>query len=116
MVWTIGRIVHELSKNETPLVWPKRFEDGVLDAAISGAAQLAPFGVEGPWLVFVSVTGNKGYHAVLDDQRMSDPAWRSGAMLPPLIVEHVNRAALLPPPRAFWLAFGVRRPADPFPA
>lgn len=116
MVWTIGRIVHKLSKDETPLVWPKRFEDGVLDAAISGAAQLAPFGVEGPWLVLVSVTGIKGYHAVLDDRRMSDPAWRSGAMLPPLIVGRVNRAALLPLLRAFWLAFGVRRPADPFPA
>ena len=48
MVWTIGRIVHELRKDETPLVWPKHFEDGVLDAALSGAARLAPFGLEGP--------------------------------------------------------------------
>lgn len=30
MVWTIGRIVNELRKNEAPIVWPQRFEDGVL--------------------------------------------------------------------------------------
>lgn len=116
MVWTIGRIVHELRKDETPLVWPKRFEDGVLDAAISGAARLAPFGVGGPWLVLVSVTGIKGYHAVLGERHLSQPAWRSEATLPPLMVERVGRAVLLPLLRAFWLAFGEQRPADPFPA
>ena len=114
MVWTIGRIVNELRKDETPLVWPKRFEDGVLDAAISGAARLAPYGIEGPWSVLVTVTGIKGFQLVLGDQEISEEAWRSEATLPPLLIERMNRAALLPLLRTFWLAFGEQRPANPF--
>jgi hypothetical protein len=116
MVWTIGRMVHELRRDEMPLVWPKRFEDGVLDAAIEGAARLGTFGVDGPWLVLVTVTGIRGYHAVLGERHMSQPAWRSEATLPPLMVERVSRAALLPLLRSFWLAFGEQRPTEPFPA
>lgn len=114
MVWTIGRIVNELRKEETPLIWPKRFEDGVLDAAISGAAKLAPFGVEGPWLVMVTVTGIKDYLLVLNQHYASQPAWLREATLPPLMIEQMSRAALLPIMRSFWLAFGEERPADPF--
>jgi hypothetical protein len=111
MVWTIGRIVNELRKEETPLVWPKRFEDGVIDAANSGAAKLAPFGVEGPWLVMVTVAGIKDYRLVLNSEYWSDPAWRDQASLPALMIEQMNRAALIPLLRAFWLAFGEERPA-----
>jgi hypothetical protein len=114
MVWTIGKIVNETRKDETPLIWPKRFEDGVLDAAISGAAKLAPFGVEGPWVVMVTVTGIKDYLLVLNQHYTSPPAWLSEATLPPLMIEQMSRAALLPIMRSFWLAFGEERPADPF--
>lgn len=114
MVWTIGRIVNELRKEEIKLVWPKRFEDGLLDAANSGAAKLAQFGIEGPWVVYATVTGIKDYNLVLSNEQVSDPAWRSQATLPPLMVERMNRAALLPLLRAFWLAFGVERPMNPF--
>lgn len=115
MVWTIGGIVHELRKDETPMVWPRRFEAGVLDAAISGAARLAPFGIEGPWVVLVTITGIKDYQLVLGERHLSPPAWRSEAALPSLMIVRMNRAALLPLMRAFWLAFGEQRPADPFP-
>ncbi|PHR19453.1 MAG: hypothetical protein COA41_07170 [Sphingopyxis sp.] len=114
MVWTIGRIVHELGPNELKLVWPKRFEDGVLDAAISGASKLGQFAVEGPWLVFVTVTGIKDYVIRLSEEHGSEPAWRDEVTLPPLMIEHINRAALLPILRFFWLAFGEERPANPF--
>ena len=113
MVWTIGRIFLELRKDETPLVWPKRFEDGVLDASISGASRLAPFGIEGPWLVLVTVIGIKGFQLVLGDRHASKAAWRNEAALPPLVIERVDRAALTPLLRAFWLAFGEQRPAEP---
>ena len=43
------------------MIWPQRFEDGVLDAAIWGTLRLAHFGVEGPWLVMVMITGIKNY-------------------------------------------------------
>lgn len=111
MVWTIGRIVNELRKNEAPIVWPQRFEDGVLDATLSGAAKLAPFGVEGPWVVLVTVTGIKDYRLLVNEEYWSDPAWRGQVSLPPLMVERMNRAALLPVLRSFWLAFGIERPS-----
>jgi len=114
MVWTIGRIVNELSRQEQAIIWPKRLEDGVLDAAISGASKLAPFGVEGPWLVMVTITGIKDYVLILNEEYRSQAAWRSEATLPPLMVERMNRAALLPLLRSFWLAFGEERPANPF--
>lgn len=114
MVWTIGRIVDELSKEEVKLVWPKRFEDGLLDAAISGVTWLSHYGVEGPWLVMATLVGIKDYHLVESKEHWSDPAWRGQVTLPPLVVELMNRAALLPLLRSFWLAFGLERPANPF--
>lgn len=114
MVWTIGRIVRELRRDEIRIVWPKRFEDGVIDAAISGAARLAPFGVEGPWLVMVTVIGIKDYLIPLSDQHGSSPAWLDQAMLPALMLERMSVAGLLPLMRSFWLAFGEVRPDNPF--
>ena len=114
VVWTIGRVVHELRKDEAPIVWPKRFEDGVLDAAISGVARLQPFGIEGPWTVHASLTGIRNYHLVVNNEYWSDPAWRDRVTLPSLRVEMMNRAALIPLLRSFWLAFGIRRPENPF--
>ncbi|WP_299192460.1 ATP-binding protein [uncultured Erythrobacter sp.] len=114
VVWTIGRVVHELRKVEAPIVWPKRFEDGVLDAAISGVARLQPFGIEGPWTVHASLTGIRNYHLVVNNEYWSDPAWRDQVTLPSLRVEMMNRAALIPLLRSFWLAFGIRRPENPF--
>ena len=114
VVWTIGRVVHELRKDEAPIVWPKRFEDGVLEAAISGVARLQPFGIEGPWTVHASLTGIRNYHLVVNNEYWSDPAWRDRVTLPSLRVEMMNRAALIPLLRSFWLAFGIRRPENPF--
>lgn len=113
VVWTIGRVVHQLRKDEAPIVWPKRFEDGVLDAAISGVARLQPFGIEGPWTVHASLTGIRKYRMVVNDEYWSDPSWRDQVTLPSLRIETMNRAALLPLLRSFWLAFGLRRPDDP---
>lgn len=114
VVWTIGRIVNELRKEEVPLVWPKRFEDGLLDAATSGVAKLQPFGLEGPWTVHASLAGIQNFRLVINSEYWSDPAWRDQVTLPSLRIETINRAALLPLLRSFWLAFGIRRPESPF--
>jgi Putative DNA-binding domain len=114
MVWTIGRVVDQFKKSETKLVWPKRFEDGLLDAAISGASWLNHYGIDGPWLVMATITSIKDYRLVVSSEYWSDPAWRNLATLPPLMIERMNRAALLPLLRSFWLAFGFERPASPF--
>lgn len=114
MVWTIGRIVDELRKTEVKLVWPKRFEDGLLDAAISGAAKLRQHDVEGPWLVMATLIGIKDYQLIISNDYWSEPAWRAQVTLPPLLTEQMHRAVLLPLLRSFWLAFGIERPTNPF--
>ena len=93
MVWTIGRVVDELKKTETKLVWPKRFEDGLFDAAISGASWLNHYGIDGPWLVMATVTGIKDYHLIVSNDHWSDPAWRDQATLPPLIIGEAEVAS-----------------------
>lgn len=114
VVWTIGRIVNELRRDEAPLVWPKRFEDGALDAAISGVARLQSFGIEGPWTVHASLTGIRNFRLVVSSEYWSDPAWRDQVTLPSLRADIMDRAALLSLLRSFWLAFGLRRPENPF--
>jgi hypothetical protein len=64
--------------------------------------------------VFVTLTGIRNYCLRVSDEWRSEPAWRDEVSLPPLRVETMNRAALLPLLKTFWLAFGVRRPSNPF--
>ena len=82
----------------------------MIDAALSGAAKLAPFGVEGPWVVLITVTGIRNYRLVVNNEYWSDPAWREQVSLPPLMVEQMDQTGLLPLLRSFWLAFGIERP------
>jgi hypothetical protein len=111
MAWTIGR-EHDPIRRPTKLISPEIFESGLLDAAISGAARLQPLGVEGPWQVLVTLSGIKDYPLGLGGVPRSDPAWRNEVTLPPLQVEIMNRVALLPLLRTFWLAFGLNRPGE----
>lgn len=112
--WTIGRVVDELSKREIRMIWPKRFEDGLLDCACSTGVKLQPFGIEGPWVVLATLIGIRDYPVRINDESLSDPAWRDELTLPSLRIDTINRGALVPLLRSFWLAFGVRRPTNPF--
>jgi len=62
----------------------------------------------------LTVVGIKDYQLIVTNDHGSEPALRGQATLPLLIVERMNRAALLPPLRSFWLAFGLERPGNPF--
>lgn len=107
--WTLGRMSDSL--NETgKFIAPDTFENGVLDGAISGTTRLQPHGVDGPWLVLVTLSGIRDYQLGAGGSIYSPPAWRDELTLPPLMIETMNRAALLPMMRSFWLAFGVERP------
>lgn len=108
--WTVGRVVNDLRKEEVRLVWPKNFDDALLDGVLSGAARLHPHRITGPWFVHVTLLDIGGYSLVLNDRQVSAPAWRDQLTLPSFRADMLNRAALLPLMRAFWLAFGVRRP------
>lgn len=55
--WTVGRVVNDLRKEEVRLVWPKNFDDALLDGVLSGAARLHPHRITGPWFVHVTLLG-----------------------------------------------------------
>ena len=111
-VWTIGGTINEMRKTELKIVRPTEFEHGVVDAAVSGVTRLAPFAVEGPWLVMVTITGIRGYHLPVNGSFLSEPAWRNEVTLPPLMIETMHRDELAPLLCAFWRAFGLERPAQ----
>lgn len=94
------------------LIWPAGFEPGVIDRARSTAAKLGPFGVEAPWVVFVSVAGIAGHELVLGNYETSEPAWRAAATLPELVVDQIDAETLAPIFRSFWRLFGQERPAN----
>jgi len=108
--WTVGGVRQGLHGDEMKLVWPKSFEEGLLDMGTAIAAKLAPFGIEDPWVVSSSVSGTEGFRLTAGDGYATKPAWRDFARLPDLIVETFTNETLLPVFKAFWLLFGERRP------
>jgi hypothetical protein len=96
--------------DERRLVWPNRFEQGLMAAANATAMQLGQHGLEGPWVVLASVVGAKGFQMVLGDGFPTAEAFRTNVLLGQLVVERFDQDALLPLVEAFWLLFGVHRP------
>ena len=64
--WTIGG-EREVRGQQMRLVWPRRFENGLLDAAGSAVARLRQHGVEGHWVILVTMVNVGGYQLVLGD-------------------------------------------------
>lgn len=110
--WNLGGVRRLNSMETEPMVFPKAFEDGLTDMFVSGVAKLQGLGVEGPWVVMVTVMGISGHVLSLGDGYTSTQAWRQGASLPELVLDHARRDALLPIFRSFWLLFGEVRPDD----
>lgn len=108
--WTIGRRINPLRHSEAALVWPGLFEQGLIDAALSGASRLGAFGIAGPWLIHASLAGIRDYQLVLGDKDLSAPAWRDEVHLPAFRAERLDAVSLEPLMQAFWRAFGMRRP------
>lgn len=107
--WTVGEERDLGQGKEVRIVWPKRFEDGLLDAGRSTVSKLGALGIEGPWAVLTSITGIKGFELVLGDHETSPPAWRDQAVLPDLVLDHIDGSTLQPIFEAFWLLFGELR-------
>jgi hypothetical protein len=97
---------------ELRLVWPATFEQGLRDMAISTQTRLHQFGIEGPWVVLVSVFGVKGFQMILGDGYPTKVAFRDQMLLGQHVIERIDTASLLPIAEAFWLLFGIHRPAD----
>jgi hypothetical protein len=110
VAWTIGG-PRDIRGQEYRLVFPQRFERGLLDAAGSAAARLRQHGVEGPWVVLTTIVGVDGCQMVLNEMQLSKAAWRDTATIGALVVDHINESSLMPTLNAFWLLFGLQRPA-----
>lgn len=93
------------------MVWPTVFEQGLRDMAMSTQSRLHRFGVEGPWVVLVSVFGVRGSQMVLGDGYTTEAAFRDRILIGQQVVERIDPQSLTPIAEAFWLLFGIHRPA-----
>lgn len=112
--WQIGR-KDTLLGPDTRYTWPHYFETGLVDQCTAAKSRLAAAGVEGPWVVFVTVEWLKGFHLETADYSASQPSWHSVGTLADLVVEDLNADTLKPIADQFWLLFGQERPDKPFP-
>lgn len=108
--WVIGKTADY--KGTRHLVWPEKFEAGIMDIATATVARFREYAIEGPWVILATVGGIKDYELVLDNQRTTTPTWRDAASLPECVVETISRQALAPLFRSFWLLFGALRPEN----
>lgn len=95
---------------ELRLVWPSLFEEGLLDMARSSQNRLAPFGLEGPWVVLATALGVRGYVVMEDRYFASEPAFRDRVLLGQLVLDRIEEEGLLPIAENLWLLFGKHRP------
>lgn len=109
VAWTIGG-VRDLNGVRHGLVFPGKFENGILDALNSAQARLRQFDIEGPWVIFVSVYGVAGHKMILGDGYPTNDAYKDQALLSELRVERIDEATYPPIVHNFWLLFGLRRP------
>ncbi|MBX9663019.1 MULTISPECIES: helix-turn-helix domain-containing protein [Sphingomonadales] len=92
--------------------WPATFEHGLQAMTNATQMQLRQHGIEGPWVILVSVYGAKGFRMILGDGYQTALAFRNNVLLGQHIVERIDNEALMPIAEAFWLLFGVHRPKN----
>ncbi|WP_206240444.1 AlbA family DNA-binding domain-containing protein [Novosphingobium terrae] len=95
---------------ERRLVWPGHFEQGLLAMASATQMQLRPHGIDGPWVILVSVCGAKGSGMIVGDGYPTPLAFRNDVLLGQHVVERLDAPTLMPIAEAFWLLFGSHRP------
>lgn len=90
--------------------WPSVFENGLLETASASQNHLGHYGVEGPWVILVTILGVRGFSIVTDRYYQSEPAFRDDVLLGQLVLERFEPDRLLPIAENFWLLFGQHRP------
>ena len=99
----------EIEGQQRRLVFPQRFEDGVAEAANAARAVLGYYGIDGPWIVFVSVTGVRNHYIAKEYGWTSSAAYRDEVLLGSLQLDEITPETLRPIGDNFWLLFGERR-------
>jgi hypothetical protein len=98
---------------ELRLVWPTLFEEGLLEMTRATQNRLGQFGLEGPWVVLVTVIDVEGFVVIEDRHFASAPAFRNQALLGQLVLDRIEEEGLRPVVENLWLLFGLRRPERP---
>lgn len=110
--FTIGRVRKDNHDQDNPIVWPSMFEEGLWEMTKALQTRMQHHGVEGPWVILASVLGAKGFRLIMGDGYLSDAAFRDRVLLGQIVVERVDKTALLPIAQSFWLLFGQHRPQN----
>lgn len=105
LAWTIGREV-----NGKKIIWPKSVVDHLPGAVRSTIARLRHYGIEGPWIVMVTLTGIKDYGMIIGDGYPVGPAWQDTAYLGEIVDDAMADEATQPLVNGFWRLFGVDQP------
>lgn len=107
LAWAIGR---EVEGRKT--IWPRYVVDHLPGAVLSTIARLRPHGIQGPWIVMVTLKGIRDYRIILGDGYPVGPAWQDPAYLGEIVDETMTEDALQPLIRGFWRLFGVDQPPN----
>lgn len=111
--WLIG-MENVPNGEDERLIWPKHFEKGLNDQVTAANTRFSAAGIEGPWAVFATIEGIRGYRLVTGAYTNSRPSWLTVGRLPELVIENLTTEALTPLATQFWLAFGEERGDRPF--
>ena len=106
VAWTIGGIRQNQQGEDQQLVFASSFEEGLIDATRATQTRLQQFGVEGPWVVLVSIYGVRDYFMVLN-HFPTRSSFKDEALIGELRLDRIEVNSLLPLARNFWLLFGV---------
>lgn len=109
--WVIGGRT-EIEGRKFKLVHPTNFERNLWDAAHSTEARLRQFGIEGPWIVFVTLFGVADHSMMTGGGFLTKTAYKDPAFLGQFRMDQVTEGALMPIARNFWLLFNQQRPVN----
>lgn len=110
VAWTIGGIRKNEQGKDMKLVFAPTFEEGLIAATRSTQTRLKQFGIEGPWVIQVSVIGVRNHLMILKWHEATEPAFRDEALIGHIVVDRIDVETLLPIAQKFWLLFGMHRP------
>lgn len=104
--WTIGGL-RELGDQTEKVVFPQYFRKGVLNVARFATGKLRGMGVEGPWVMFVTVYGLADFRIWVHSHEQSEPAWKNEVTFPEILADDLAEDALSGLLNAFPLLFGI---------
>lgn len=109
--WHVGGSMHS-EDAVVNRVYPQKFERGIASLAERSLQRLRLFGLEGPWVIQVSVLGLKDSIVCSKDGYTQWRCRREGAQFQQLVIDDYSESDLLPIFQSFWRLYGCERPEN----